>query len=356
MAEAAVRFAAVEPGTLVVAAAEDPDHFLGTVGWAFHVPEKLRIADIGYSVHPDSRGRGVATRAIRTLTRWLTRGPPTDLGWHGCSSTTAWRTMPPAGWRWPPASNARASGAATCPFGTRTLPDGERRHDVCMHGVRRQRLSRRPCSTYAVHSPLTSPSPPRHGPEPLWPHAYRTRHRAVRAQHGTVAHVTREVVSRLTDGGHDVVVFAGGRGQATFRGRPPVLGQPDDPGLGDPRGPDPLPPRRLPPHRPAPAGHQGRRGRRPARRTDRGAAPPHLEARASTSPTTTPACATRTCTTAGRGCTPPTGAGSWSATSARSSARRCSTVSPSSPGCPAFAWSPSATAPGPRACGRPAPR
>lgn len=32
------------------------------------------------------------------------------------------------------------------------------------------------------------------------------------------AHVTREVVSRLTDGGHDVVVFANGRGQASFRG------------------------------------------------------------------------------------------------------------------------------------------
>jgi glycosyltransferase involved in cell wall biosynthesis len=32
------------------------------------------------------------------------------------------------------------------------------------------------------------------------------------------AHVTREVVVRLTDGGHDVVVFAGGRGQATFHG------------------------------------------------------------------------------------------------------------------------------------------
>ena len=32
------------------------------------------------------------------------------------------------------------------------------------------------------------------------------------------AHVTREVASRLVDAGHDVVVFAGGRGQATFRG------------------------------------------------------------------------------------------------------------------------------------------
>ncbi len=32
------------------------------------------------------------------------------------------------------------------------------------------------------------------------------------------AQVTREVVARLTDGGHDVVVFAGGRGQSSFRG------------------------------------------------------------------------------------------------------------------------------------------
>ena len=32
------------------------------------------------------------------------------------------------------------------------------------------------------------------------------------------AHVSREVVSRLTDGGHDVEVLAGGRGQATFSG------------------------------------------------------------------------------------------------------------------------------------------
>jgi hypothetical protein len=32
------------------------------------------------------------------------------------------------------------------------------------------------------------------------------------------AQVTRELVSRMTDGGHDVVVFAGGRGQASFRG------------------------------------------------------------------------------------------------------------------------------------------
>ena len=33
-----------------------------------------------------------------------------------------------------------------------------------------------------------------------------------------VAHVTGEVTGRLTDAGHDVVVFAAGRGQSTFRG------------------------------------------------------------------------------------------------------------------------------------------
>ena len=32
------------------------------------------------------------------------------------------------------------------------------------------------------------------------------------------AHLTAEIVGRLTDAGHDVVVFANGRGQATFRG------------------------------------------------------------------------------------------------------------------------------------------
>ena len=32
------------------------------------------------------------------------------------------------------------------------------------------------------------------------------------------ASLTREVVARLIDAGHDVCVFAGGRGQATFRG------------------------------------------------------------------------------------------------------------------------------------------
>ena len=42
----------------MIVAAEDPDHFLGTVGWRLDLPPPLRIADIGYAVHPDSRGTG----------------------------------------------------------------------------------------------------------------------------------------------------------------------------------------------------------------------------------------------------------------------------------------------------------
>ena len=75
VAEAQRKFAAQQPTTFVVVAEDDPERFLGTVGWSFHVPAPLQVVDVGYSVHPDARGRGVATRALRTLTRWLTHRP-----------------------------------------------------------------------------------------------------------------------------------------------------------------------------------------------------------------------------------------------------------------------------------------
>ena len=112
---------------------DDPDVLLGTVGWSFHAPAPLQVADVGYAVHPDARGRGVATRALRTLTRWLTDDPE-GPGWRGCSSTTAWRTPRRAAWRRRPASSARACGGPTSRCGTPTRPDGVRRHDVCLHG------------------------------------------------------------------------------------------------------------------------------------------------------------------------------------------------------------------------------
>ncbi len=59
-------------------------------------PPPLQVADVGYSVHPDARGRGVASRSLRTLDPLADHRPRTVRGWHGSSSTTASRTPPPA--------------------------------------------------------------------------------------------------------------------------------------------------------------------------------------------------------------------------------------------------------------------
>ena len=59
------------PGTLVVVRADAPEVFLGDIGWRWTTGEGLGIAELGYGVHPDARGRGLARRAIVALTRWL---------------------------------------------------------------------------------------------------------------------------------------------------------------------------------------------------------------------------------------------------------------------------------------------
>ena len=59
------------PGTLSIAAADEPDHFLGTISWRWTTGEQLGVAELGYAVHPDARGRGVGRQAIVLLTRWL---------------------------------------------------------------------------------------------------------------------------------------------------------------------------------------------------------------------------------------------------------------------------------------------
>jgi len=134
VADAGERFAAVQPCTLVVVAADDPDHFLGTVGWSFHVPPPLRIADIGYAVHPDARGGGVASRAIRTLTRWLTAdtdGPGlarVQLD-HSVENVASCRTALASGF------GQEGIRRGYLPLRDPGAPDGVRRHDVCMHGL-----------------------------------------------------------------------------------------------------------------------------------------------------------------------------------------------------------------------------
>ena len=59
------------PGTLVVASQDAPEVFLGDVGWRWSIHETFGVADLGYGIHPDARGRGVARRALVALARWL---------------------------------------------------------------------------------------------------------------------------------------------------------------------------------------------------------------------------------------------------------------------------------------------
>jgi RimJ/RimL family protein N-acetyltransferase len=134
VAEARRKFAARQPTTFVVVAEDDPDTFLGTVGWSYHVPSALEVVDVGYSVHPDARGRGVATRALRILTRWLTADPAgphaarVQLD-HSVENQASCRTALRAGF-------AR-EGVRTgfLPLRDPAAPDGVRRHDVCLHGL-----------------------------------------------------------------------------------------------------------------------------------------------------------------------------------------------------------------------------
>lgn len=133
VAEAQRKFAAQEPTTFVVVAEDDPDLLLGTVGWSFHVPAPLQVVDVGYSVHPDARGRGVATRALRTLTRWLTADPTgphvarVQLD-HSVENPASCRTALRAGFA------REGVRAGFLPLRDPTAPDGVRRHDVCLHG------------------------------------------------------------------------------------------------------------------------------------------------------------------------------------------------------------------------------
>lgn len=132
VASSAQALAACEPGSLVVAAEDDPTHFLGSLGWRRDAPP-LQIADVGYGVHPDSRGQGVAGRSLRTLTRWLTTdadgpGLPRVQLDHSVDNTASCRTALSAGFE------REGIRRHYLPLRDDTAPDGVRRHDVCMHG------------------------------------------------------------------------------------------------------------------------------------------------------------------------------------------------------------------------------
>jgi RimJ/RimL family protein N-acetyltransferase len=133
VAEARRKYAAHEPNTFVIVAEDDPQRFLGSAGWSFHLPPPLQIADVGYSVHPDSRGHGIAGRALRTLTRWLTEddgGPRlarVQLD-HSIENPASCRTALAGGFE------QEGIRHGFLPLRDATAPDGVRRHDVCLHG------------------------------------------------------------------------------------------------------------------------------------------------------------------------------------------------------------------------------
>ncbi len=117
------------PGPLAVVDADD--HVLGHVSWRWSASEALAVADLGYVVHPDSRGRGVARRAVALLTRWLL-----DPDGRGLARVQLdHSTENPASCRVALAAGFEREGVRRGYLPLRG-PDGVvRRHDVCLHGT-----------------------------------------------------------------------------------------------------------------------------------------------------------------------------------------------------------------------------
>jgi len=118
------------PGTLVAVSPDAPEMFLGDIGWRWSIHETFGVADLGYGIHPDARGRGVGRRAILALTRWLMapegRGLPRVQLDHSTENPASCRVALAAGFE--------REGVRRGYLPLRD-PDGTvRRHDVCLHG------------------------------------------------------------------------------------------------------------------------------------------------------------------------------------------------------------------------------
>lgn len=118
-----------QPGTLAVVDADDL--FLGDVSWRWTGTAQLGVADLGYVVHPDARGRGVARHSVVLLTRWLMSPEGPELARvqldHSTENEASCRVALAAGF-----------GREGVRRGFLPLrgPDGVvRRHDVCLHGT-----------------------------------------------------------------------------------------------------------------------------------------------------------------------------------------------------------------------------
>lgn len=118
-----------QPGTLAIT--DEDDLFLGDISWRWSASERMAVADLGYVVHPDARGRGVGRRAVVLLTRWLMdpdgRGLARVQLDHSTENEASCRVALAAGFE---REGVRRG------FLPLRDPDGVvRRHDVCLHGT-----------------------------------------------------------------------------------------------------------------------------------------------------------------------------------------------------------------------------
>jgi RimJ/RimL family protein N-acetyltransferase/ADP-ribose pyrophosphatase YjhB (NUDIX family) len=123
-----------QPSMFVIAAVDDPARLLGTISWRAAGHPSMRNADIGYGVHPDARGRGVATGAVRLLVRWLTtaaNGPEAGRVQldHSVENPASCKVAERAGL---PREGVRRE---YLPLRDPDAAGGFRRHDVCLHGL-----------------------------------------------------------------------------------------------------------------------------------------------------------------------------------------------------------------------------
>lgn len=119
------------PGGLVIADAADQDHLVGEISWRWTGSEKLGVAEIGYVVHPDARGRGVGRQAIVLITRWLL-----SLDGRGLARVQLDHSVEnPASCHVALAAGFEREGIRRGFLPLRDPDGGVRRHDVCLHGT-----------------------------------------------------------------------------------------------------------------------------------------------------------------------------------------------------------------------------
>lgn len=125
---------ALLPGVLAIADLQRPEHFLGDVAWRREAHPTMGVVDVGYAVHPDARGDGVASRALRLLVHWLLCDPDgpgaarVQLD-HSVENLASCRVALAAG------MEREGVRRSFLPLRDPAHASGVRRHDVCLHGV-----------------------------------------------------------------------------------------------------------------------------------------------------------------------------------------------------------------------------